>query len=296
LKQGIKETVNIFFIHDGTGEVEGYMELCKHLTGEYNCWGIQANRLENAAPQNWSIEELAKKYVQRVKRVRAHGPYYILGWSLGGIIAFEMTSLLEQMNEKINFLALVDSPPPQVKLQPKTTQFNLESELRFIKNYLHGSDLQEKLKTASGVNRLWLSVINYLESNNYDVEMIKKMISEYGMQTLPNYHKLNIKESIYYLNVGRTFRHARALYTPSRKIHTPVNYFSASQSKGIRKKRWNDYCGKSIKFYEITGDHFSILKMPQVLELSKVVDVELKVEKETFPKKNKKVIDMPRIT
>ncbi|UCH97042.1 MAG: amino acid adenylation domain-containing protein, partial [Candidatus Aminicenantes bacterium] len=43
-----KKSVNanhFFFIHDGTGEVDGYIEFCHHLSAEFNCWGIRAQRL-----------------------------------------------------------------------------------------------------------------------------------------------------------------------------------------------------------------------------------------------------------
>jgi amino acid adenylation domain-containing protein len=274
LKPGRSSTNHLFLIHDGTGEVEGYIEFCKHLSNEFNYWGLRADRLGGLAPQNWTIEGLAQKYIESIKNLQSpgHGPYYIAGWSTGGTIAFEIANQLEQMNQKINFLGLIDSPPPHKKLRKIANEFNLESDLDFIKSYSIGSEIEERVRNVTELNQLWVLVVDYLQTNNYDVEMIKKMISEYEMHALPNYHELNTRESVYYLNVGRTLRNARAFYTPSRKIHTPVNYFAASQSKGVIKKRWNDYCCKPMETYEITGDHFSIFKRPHVAELAKIFD------------------------
>jgi thioesterase domain-containing protein len=72
------------------------------------------------------------------------------------------------------------------------------------------------------------------------------------------------------LNIGRTLHQARVSYIPGGKIHSAVHYFAASQSREIIKKHWNDYCKKSIKCYEIKGNHYSIFKMPQVLESAKI--------------------------
>ncbi|MCU0287951.1 MAG: amino acid adenylation domain-containing protein, partial [Acidobacteria bacterium] len=83
LKPGTDKTLHLFFIHDGTGEVDGYIEFCKHLSPGFHCWGLRADRLENLAPQTWTIETLAKNYIAMIKKVQPHGPYFIIGWSLG---------------------------------------------------------------------------------------------------------------------------------------------------------------------------------------------------------------------
>ena len=80
-------------------------------------------------------------------------------------------------------------------------------------------------------------------------------------------------ELIKYLNVGRTFTTARELYIPPGKIRTTVHYFAASQSKKIKKESWNDYCCKPINSYEITGDHYSILKKPSVIDFSRLFGI-----------------------
>jgi amino acid adenylation domain-containing protein/FkbM family methyltransferase len=264
IKPGKGGANHLFMIHDGTGEIDGYLEFCKHLTGEFNCWGIRADKLENYAPRDCSIEELSQQYIEKIKIVQANGPYFIAGWSLGGTIAFEIVRQLELKKEEIGLLALIDSSPPLNKLWRHAGEFNLESELDFIKTYTAATDIQEKLKNVSDANQLWLLLTDYLETNSDEVEFIKKAIAKYGILALPNYRQLNIKESIYYLNMSRTLIKASTLYRPSSKIHTPVHYFAAGQSKRVFKNRWKKYCQKPLISYKIPGDHYSILKMPEV--------------------------------
>jgi amino acid adenylation domain-containing protein len=270
LKVGIPDARHLFLVHDGTGEVEGYIEFCNHLSGNFNYWGIRADRVETLAPQNRSIEEVAQRYIEKIKRLQPHGPYHITGWSLGGTIAFEMVKQLEQMKEEIVFLALIDSPSPQQCSIKNIPMFTLESEKNFIKKYLPDREFENELEHAADMENTWSFIIDYLESNNFDVEIIKKVIVEYEAHVVPGYHQLNIGELIQYLNIGRTFHNARASYIPPGKIHTPVHYYAASQSKEILKESWNAYCDMPIKFYEIPGDHYSIFKMPQVLEFAKI--------------------------
>lgn len=50
LKEGDINGMNIFLIHDGSGEVDAYIEFCKQVNDEINYWGIKAGNLKNMNP------------------------------------------------------------------------------------------------------------------------------------------------------------------------------------------------------------------------------------------------------
>ncbi|NIM16730.1 MAG: amino acid adenylation domain-containing protein, partial [Candidatus Aminicenantes bacterium] len=265
---------HLFFVHDGSGEIEAYIEFCNHLKEEFNCWGIKAEKPTTAAPQNVTIEEVAAKYTEKIKRIQPHGPYHIAGWSIGGTIAFEMIRQLERNGENIKFLAVIDAPAPPKDLPAGGSGFTVESELGFVQPYLKDKEIIGKLKKVSDISHFWSLFVGYLESSSLNdsdlTEKVRQVITEYEAHVVPDYHQLSIGQLIRYLNLGRTFRNARALYSPDEKINVPIYYFGASQSKGtIKKDNWNDYSRNPITFCEVTGDHFSIFKVPQVVELAK---------------------------
>jgi thioesterase domain-containing protein/acyl carrier protein len=264
LKPGTDKTLHLFFIHDGTGEVDGYIEFCKHLSPGFHCWGLRADRLENLAPQTWTIETLAKNYIAMIKKVQPHGPYFIIGWSLGGTIAHAMSLQLEQANEEIAFLALVDSPAPSPAPTVPAMKFDLESELHIIKAYLNGSGIEEKLIHVTQLSQLWGTAADALEAGQYDIESIKKEITQYGMPALPNFQQLSIRESLYYLNVGRTLAQARAYYNPTGKVHANVHFFKAGKSI-VKHQGWKNYCHRQMKLHKLSGDHYSIFRDPEVI-------------------------------
>jgi fengycin family lipopeptide synthetase D/gramicidin S synthase 2/tyrocidine synthetase-3 len=268
---------HLFFVHDGSGEVEGYVEFCRCLDAELdlNCWGIQADKPENYAPQNVTIEEIAARYIKKIKTLQPRGPYFIAGWSIGGTIAFEMAGQLEQMNEEIAFLALIDSPPPSphagsMEHVQKISRFTPESEKKFIEKYLSDEDIKNQLENVSDIQDTWAFIVDYLKSKHFDINIIKTVIKVYEAHVVPDYHQLNIHQLIRYLNIGRTFAHARELYIPPEKIHTTVHYFAASQSRGIKKKYWNNYCHKPITTYKVPGDHYSMFKKTRVQKFAKI--------------------------
>jgi amino acid adenylation domain-containing protein len=264
LKHEINSDKHLFLIHDGTGQVEGYIEFAQRLTIEFNCWGIRTPGLENNAPLNVSIQEIAKQYIKTMKRIQTRGPYFIAGWSLGGTIAFEMACQLEQEGESPAFLGLVDSPGPQPENREKTSDFSVESEVNWALEHLPDNETGKKLKNAGNINKAWSIITLHLEERHDGIELIKSLIPHQLARTIPDYHQQGIGQLISYLNQYRTLTNARAVYIPTKKIETTVHYFKASQSPVIFRDCWHDYCTKPINSHEIPGDHLSIFKTPRV--------------------------------
>ena len=61
-----------------------------------------------------SVHELAQSYVKMIKQLQRHGPYFLGGQSFGGLIAFEMASLLVEEGEDVAFLAMIDTFPWEI--------------------------------------------------------------------------------------------------------------------------------------------------------------------------------------
>ena len=56
-----------------------------------------------------SIEEMARHYIARMKQIQPEGPYYLAGWSLGGIVSQAIASILEERGEKVGMVIMIDS-------------------------------------------------------------------------------------------------------------------------------------------------------------------------------------------
>jgi thioesterase domain-containing protein len=260
---------HLFLIHDRSGDIGGYLELSRQLNNGFSCWGIRPDPLVNYTPQNLTIEETAKKYVQKIKNVQSRGPYHIAAWSYGGRIAFEMVLQLERMGEAVAGLTLIDSLGPPLEPDKNISPFTLETEKRFIKKYLAGGEFEEKLAGIDNFDDIWPFVVEFLSSNNVDVELVGRIVREQEIQFVPDYRGLGIGHLINYLNVGRTYENAGFRYIPQGKIHTPVHFFAAGQSTVMNRERWDDYCHKPIRYYKINGGHYTILKMPALGEFIK---------------------------
>lgn len=275
LKRAPGKAGHVFFIHDGSGEVEGYVDFCRLLDIPMNCWGIKADDTPVYAPRDMTIEEIAAQYIKKVKTLQPQGPYFIAGWSIGGTITFEMAKQLEQDNQKIQFLALIDTIAPDRTLWEDGTakQFTLGSELQWLNRYLgDGKDIQlkQKLSKASSMEQMWNHLVEYLlsRSNPLDLQAIKKLIPAGLSEIIPNFAGLGIQELVFHLNRTRTLDQARNRYIPAGIVNTPVHFFAAMESEVSVQHGWYDYFKEPLKLHKLNGDHFSILRKPAVIRFA----------------------------
>jgi amino acid adenylation domain-containing protein/non-ribosomal peptide synthase protein (TIGR01720 family) len=101
----------LFCIHPVVGISWCYGGLMKHLGPDYPIYGVQARSLAQPEPRPTSIEQMATDYIEQIRMVQPVGPYYLLGWSFGGIVAHAVATELQRRGERVAFLANFDVYP-----------------------------------------------------------------------------------------------------------------------------------------------------------------------------------------
>ncbi|MEV0125849.1 amino acid adenylation domain-containing protein [Streptomyces sp. NPDC050703] len=126
----------LFCVHPGLGVSWAYKALLPHLREDRPVYALQTPVLsepDGALPAD--VRELAATYVDRVRSVRPHGPYLLLGRSFGGPVAHEMAVLLRAAGEEVALLAVVDAmpKPPEVAHTPLTEAVVREEAQRILR-------------------------------------------------------------------------------------------------------------------------------------------------------------------
>jgi non-ribosomal peptide synthase protein (TIGR01720 family) len=98
-----------FCFFETAGQVNGYRDLALRLAPYVRCIGMQPP--ENS-PQLAGIPEIARECRNALRQVQPVGPYDLIGWSLGGVIAQETARLLTEEGQQVSLLAGIDSPLP----------------------------------------------------------------------------------------------------------------------------------------------------------------------------------------
>jgi acetoacetyl-CoA synthetase len=110
LKPGNNEPP-IFIAHGLGGSVIDFYQLVKYIDSPQPIYGMQARGIDGVDEPFDRIEDLAQFYLNAIKEIQPHGPYYLVGYSLGGLVTLEMAQRLKQDGEQVALLALLESYP-----------------------------------------------------------------------------------------------------------------------------------------------------------------------------------------
>ncbi|MFC9898430.1 amino acid adenylation domain-containing protein [Nocardia sp. NPDC127579] len=98
----------LFCVHPAIGLSWCYSGLLRHLPPDRPVYGLQSPHVAGQDGFD-SIALAARHYVDRIKSIQPSGPYHLLGWSLGGLIAHEIAVQLQEAGEQVELLAMMDS-------------------------------------------------------------------------------------------------------------------------------------------------------------------------------------------
>jgi thioesterase domain-containing protein/acyl carrier protein len=101
----------LFCIHPGGGLSWCYSGLMRHLPSEHPIFGLQARAITQPQMAPQTIEEMAADYLEAIRKIQPQGPYNLLGWSFGGLVAHAIATWLQEHGETVALLALLDSYP-----------------------------------------------------------------------------------------------------------------------------------------------------------------------------------------
>ncbi|MCS0504911.1 amino acid adenylation domain-containing protein [Ancylobacter mangrovi] len=114
LVEGDPDLPPLFAIHPAGGISWCYGRLGRALSPRRTVYGVQAPALSPGVATPESLEALAADYVARIRDVRPEGPYHLVGWSVGGIIAQAMAVRLREQGARVGVVAMLDSYPADV--------------------------------------------------------------------------------------------------------------------------------------------------------------------------------------
>ena len=180
----------LFCIHPGGGSGTVYKILTDALAIEQPVWALQARGIEAHETYHDTLDQMVKDYVAALKEVQSTGPYNILGYSFGGIVAHEMACLLERQGEFVSSLILLDVQTIFAKFDNKK-----DVEQQLLKNL--ANDLCLDPEICSVDNDLFLAkvkdhLVNVgMAPESTPIDMIKRMLTQsINCQVLTSGHQI----------------------------------------------------------------------------------------------------------
>ncbi|MFE1763839.1 amino acid adenylation domain-containing protein [Streptomyces angustmyceticus] len=101
----------LFCFHAGGGLSWRYAGLLRHIPDTHPVYGLQARAFGTPGYVPGSIEEIAEHFVEQMRTVQPAGPYHLLGWSFGGLVAHAVAVRLQADGDRVGLLTILDSFP-----------------------------------------------------------------------------------------------------------------------------------------------------------------------------------------
>ncbi len=153
----------LFLVHGAGLNVLMFSPLVKYFDEDQPLYGIQALGLDGKKIEADTMEEIAALYNREILEANLGDEYAIVGYSLGGILAFEMAKQLKAAGKKVKLIGMVDtfidnedyhlSPIDRYKTkilrQPKKLTFIIQNLLKDPKETLHYQAYISKIKLKS---------------------------------------------------------------------------------------------------------------------------------------------------
>ncbi|MEZ4590675.1 MAG: condensation domain-containing protein [Chloroflexota bacterium] len=112
LRAGLPTVIPFFFVPGAAGNTLAVHRLAQKMSPDQPIYTFQMPTLdpENLPPAEMPL--LARHYLEAIRTVQPHGPYYLGGYSAGGIFAYELAQQLTAHGEAVRLVAIIDMPAP----------------------------------------------------------------------------------------------------------------------------------------------------------------------------------------
>lgn len=101
----------LFGVHPIGGTVEYLRRLASRLDPQLPLYGLEASGWDADEAPPSSVPAIAARYVAALRSAVPEGPYRLLGYSVGGVIAYAMAETLLEQGAAVDFLGVIDSHP-----------------------------------------------------------------------------------------------------------------------------------------------------------------------------------------
>jgi phthiocerol/phenolphthiocerol synthesis type-I polyketide synthase E len=257
-----------FSVHSEGGNVLEYFKLASYLDQDRPFYGIQAQGLDGDKIISLTIEEMARHYIAEIKSVQPKGPYFIGGYCLGGMIAFEMARQLETIGDHVAFLAMISTYTPEHLKREIPNMTGVRRYLNLIidrigleMDNLSVLDLKEKLSYIGDRMRQFRLVSRVIYEDLADRLRKSFNLKPYHHSRRYILEKIRNKQAMAFYD-----------YKPS-PIETGITLFRVSrQSRSLVADPtlgWADYSKKGVVDFEVLAFHKNIMKDPNVKTLAK---------------------------
>lgn len=254
----------LYIVHGGGLNILPFYAVAKHMDEEQPVYGIQAKGLDGVERPLTTVESIASQYVQELLKQNPHGPYLLAGYSLGGIIAYEMAKQLEALGKEVGKVILFDTYAYQSDHR-ENWKVRLRNQIRHgigkrvfdLYLWRHHPDIFKRIKVNSlrkKVNQVKKALHMKVQSDETDLIKTFKKVESVYKEACKEYVITPRKGSVHLL-----------------KARIQTGYLPDAKYMG-----WKPYVD-NIRVWEVEGEHIDMLSPTHAPKFAEILQQVIKM-------------------
>ncbi len=229
-----------FCVHPIFGVVFPYYKLAAELGTDRQFYALQPRGIDGECSPLTSIEEMAVFYIAAVREVQPQGPYFLGGWSFGGLVAFEMAKQLQKAGDTVALLAVLDTLAPI-----PANQISFWDSCKFL--------------LTTGLRSVWPFLLDYFRllaaADNFSGESFAVRITKLNKVLKPIFAVFQANSKATRNYAPQSYDHKITLVRSSSQISTGDRDFTLG---------WGELTNDKVEVIRVPGNHLSMLAKPHV--------------------------------
>jgi amino acid adenylation domain-containing protein len=250
----------LYLVHGSGLTVLVFHALATFLDPDQPVFGLQARGLNGIDEPFDKMEDIASGYLAEILEQNPHGPYSLVGYSFGGIVAFEMAKRLKGMGKEVTMLAVLDAFADNSSyFDSASIRWKKKIKRQFPKfKFILSSFIERPVPTI----RYQIDFVRYkLHDLLLSLGLVKNGLDE--EERIEHFTKINSKHEIAYSTYQmKPYNGKIDLF----RVKTRNYYLDDPIYLG-----WKPYAAE-IEIHEISGDHKTFLLPPNVSELARILE------------------------
>ena len=277
-----------FCVHPAGGIVYCFRDLARLMGTDRPFYGLEAAGLDGERAPVGRLEEMAARYVEAIRAAQPAGPYHLGGWSLGGLIAFEMARQLREQRHEVATVALFDTQAPAADRRVDPETLALARQLRELGEGVEALGLLESDEDAVALAEVARELaLGFGGDVRKLFDHMRRLPAEEQREAILRYFGI---DRVYHLEAGpervarlwdvlRANFLAGARYSPG-PYDGRVTLYRAGARRLDRRADptmgWARLATGGVTAHAIPGDHATILKSPGVEAIAATLRAELR--------------------
>jgi thioesterase domain-containing protein len=226
-------------------------------TTEHPFYGIQPRGLEERALPDHSVAAAARRAMRGVRAAQSMGPYFVGGYSFGGLLAFEMACRLVAEGERIGLLVILDTPAPGHDRAVHTRRARLHARAQGLQRETPDTGLRRPavvMSRAAGFAAR--SAVAHAERRFALTSA--GLLPRRGLEQYELFLRLSSR-------MAREYHPTTVLDAPALVIRTAGEGHSGMGAHD--DLGWSELIRGPITVVEVASDHLGLLRRPTVLDV-----------------------------